>query len=104
MSWREALLLQVLPYLQTAAADVPVALDRAERLAAALPAPWFAAGPPKTAQGLLDFLSGLARHLESHRSDKRNAPLAQRLVQMLTKLGDTARAGRLAAAFGPWKG
>lgn len=101
MSWREALLLQVLPYLQTAAADVPVALDRAERLAAALPAPWFEAGPPKTAQGLLDFLSGLARHLESHRLDKRNTPLAQRLVQMLTKLGDTARAGRLAAAFGP---
>ncbi len=94
-------MLQVLPYLQTTASDVPVALDRAERLAAALPASWFEAEAPKSAQGLLDFLGGLARHLESQRTDKRNAPHAQRLVQMLTKLGDTARAGRLAAAYGP---
>lgn len=89
----------MLPYLQTAAADVPVALERAERVAAALPAAWFEAGPPRGAQPLMDFLNALARHLESQRSDKRNAPLAKRLATVLSKLGDTARAERFAAAF-----
>ncbi|CAL8463414.1 g2948 [Coccomyxa elongata] len=95
----DRLLPQVMPYLQTAAADVPVALDRAERVAAALPAPWFEAGPLKSASPLMEFLNGLARHLESQRADKRNAPLAQRLAQTLAKLGDTGRADRLSAMF-----
>ncbi len=95
----EIALWQVMPYLQTAAADVPVALDRAERVAAALPAPWFDAGPLKSAAPLMEFLNGLARHLESQRADKRNGPLAQRLAQTLAKLGDTGRADRLSAMF-----
>lgn len=90
---------QVVPYLQAAADNVDVAIDRAERLAAVLPDAWSKSGPLREAQPLLNVLHSLARHLESQRDNSRITQPAKRLSQVLSKLGDQARAGRLSAAF-----
>lgn len=90
---------QVVPYLQSAADDVKVAIDRAERVAAVLPHAWSASGTLREAQPLLNIAHSLAGHLESQQSDSRASQPAKRLLQVLLKLGDQARASRLSAAF-----
>jgi hypothetical protein len=89
----------MVPYIQAAADDVRVALDRAERVAACLPAAWFGKGPVREAQPLMNVLHGLARHLESQRGDTSNSLLAKHLSQILAKLGDQGRSSRLSAAY-----
>ena len=90
---------QLLPYLRSAAADVSVALQRAERLVSTLPSTWFAGGSPKSAEPLLSFLQSLARHAEADKSSAANKQHAQGLQHVLKKLGDAKTAQRLAAAF-----
>ena len=91
--------MQLLPYLRSAAADVSVALQRAERLTRIIPSTWFATGASKSAEPLHSFLQGLARHVESDKSSAANKKLAQRLQQPLRKVGGEQTAQRLAAAF-----
>ena len=91
--------MQLLPYLRSAAADVSVALLRAERLVSTLPSAWFAGGSQKRAEPLLSFLQSLARHVEADKSSAANKQHAQGLQHVLKKLGDAKTAQRLAAAF-----
>ncbi len=93
--------LQVVPYVQAAAEDVAVAVDRAERVAACLPEAWARAGPLPEAQPLLSMLHSLARQLESQCGDGSAAAgaAAKRLAQVMNRLGDRERASRLLAAF-----
>jgi len=118
---------QMLPYLRAAAADLPLAVDRMERLAGALRPEWFAGGPPAAAAPLLEFAGVLARSLEQQRggaalgngaargagagsgagsgagaasgSRVANIMLAGRLAAVLARLGDAGRAAQLRAAY-----
>ena len=90
---------QLLPYLQSAAMDVSVALQRTECITRIIPGAWFAAGATKSAEALLSFLQGLARHVEADKSSVANKKLAQSLQQPLRKVGGQQTAGHLAAAF-----
>ncbi|CAK0740516.1 hypothetical protein CVIRNUC_001256 [Coccomyxa viridis] len=90
---------QLLPYLRLAAADISVALQRAERLVSTLPSAWFAGGSQKRAEPLLSFLQSLARHVEADKNSAANKQHAQGLQHVLKKLGDAKTAQRLAAAF-----
>jgi len=113
------------PYLRAAAADLPLAVDRMERLAGALGRVWFAGGPPAAAAPLLEFAGVLARSLEQQRggtalgngaargagagpgagagaasgSRVANIMLAGRLAAVLARLGDAGRAAQLRAAY-----
>ena len=74
-------------------------MDRAERIAGALPLAWFAAGPPPSAGAFLELLHALAAQLQAQRRDVGgNAQLAGRLGAVLAKLGDEQRASALLAA------
>ncbi len=95
---------QCLPYLRAALATpggsaYPLAVARLEAVAAAVPAEWFAGGPPREAGPLADHVSALARALEGQRSDKSRFPLAMRVAAAAAKMGCTDAAGRLQAAF-----
>ena len=103
---------QMLPYLRAAAADLPLAVSRMERLAAALRAEWFAGGAPPAAAPLLEYAGVLARSLEQQRGDPGSGgggaaggpgvssrALAGRLAAVLVRLGDGARAARLRSAY-----
>lgn len=103
---------QMLPYLRAAAADLPLAVSRMERLAAALRTEWFAGGAPPAAAPLLEYAGVLARTLEQQRGDAGTGAngaaggagaspkaLAGRLAAVLARLGDGARAARLRPAY-----
>ncbi|KAK9839474.1 hypothetical protein WJX81_004262 [Elliptochloris bilobata] len=104
---------QMLPYLRAAAADLPLAVGRMERLAGALRPEWFAGGPPPAAAPLLEYVGVLARALEQQRGSdaslgngaagghavSKPKVLAGRLAAVLAPLGDAARAARLKALY-----
>jgi hypothetical protein len=93
--------MQLLPYMRTVAADPAKAIDRVERVAAALPAAWFTGGPPPAAGAFLELLHALAGQLQAQRrgaGGSAHAQLAPRLAAVLARLGDKQRADTLMAA------
>ena len=93
---------QLLPYLRAAMGSPARAVDRAERVAGALPAAWFPPeGPPRDAEGFAQLLQALAAQLEQQRGARLpgDAALARRLAAVLAKTGAAQAAERLTAAY-----
>lgn len=96
---------QLLPYARSAAGNPALAADRASRIVAALPADWFRSGtPPKGGEGLAELLGTLARSLEAQAGSGGGTTaavaVARQVAAALHHIGDTARANKLAKAFG----
>lgn len=97
---------RLLPYARAAAGDPPLAADRVSRIVDALPADWFrpSAPPPRGGEAILELLSALARVLEAQAPGSDGGGLqaqaARHVAAALHKLGDAAKANKLAKAYG----
>eukprot|EP00887_Chlorella_sp_A99_P007831 scaffold20.g7831.t1 len=98
---------QLLPYARSAAGNLPVAADRAARLAAALRADWFPPGvpPPRGTEGLLELLGSLARAAQASAGGvagraAAGQAVARQLSAALVQLGDAKTGNAVAKAYG----
>ncbi|GAB4819481.1 hypothetical protein N2152v2_006527 [Parachlorella kessleri] len=96
---------QLMPFIRVAASDTAKAADRVQRVVTLLPTAWFQGGPLRGCEGLLDFINTMARSLEAQAGEAEakaaHAAAAKQLSGALLRLGgDTARANRLAKAYG----
>ncbi|KAL4451797.1 hypothetical protein ABPG75_007459 [Micractinium tetrahymenae] len=97
---------RLLPYARAAAGDPSLAADRVSRIVDALPADWFrpSAPPPRGGEAILELLTALARVLEAQApgggSGGAQAQAARHVAAALHKLGDAAKANKLAKAYG----